>query len=448
MRFLLRNVLSVVAAAALLVSTSSDARATDGHFLHGVGAVQSAMGGAGTAAATDVLGALYLNPAALMAFDGTRVELGFEMFKPARTVSSSFGSFSGSTDSKTDYVAIPAFGWSTKLNNEKIVLALGGLGIGGFGVDYPQDNTNPILGPRPSGFGQVFSNYTLLKVTMAAAWAVTPKFWVGGALNVDWATLTVDPAPFAAPDVSFGEDGQPGTPDDQAFYSRATATDGTWGAGFQLGLFYEFNDMFSAGLSYTSQQWFDDFEWNAMYENPNNTETFGQARVLQFGLDVPAVASGGIAVQALPNLLLTGDARYIFYENTPGFDQQGFNADGSVKGFGWKNIWVFAGGLEWRPMEKLALRGGYNYSQNPIPDSQSFFNIPAPAIVQHHATVGLGFLVTRRISIDLAYYKAFSNSITGPFVFPQGEIPQTSVTNELSESSILLAFRFATRGSL
>ena len=67
------------------------AHATDGHFLHGIGAINSAMGGAGVAAPQDVLTAFYLNPAGLMAFRGTRADLSFEMFKPDRSLASSAG---------------------------------------------------------------------------------------------------------------------------------------------------------------------------------------------------------------------------------------------------------------------------------------------------------------------------------------------------------------------
>ena len=72
----------------LLFATVTPARATDGHFLHGVGAVNNAMGGAGVAAPVSILGTFYLNPAGLIAFDGLRVEFSFEMFKPDRTVAS------------------------------------------------------------------------------------------------------------------------------------------------------------------------------------------------------------------------------------------------------------------------------------------------------------------------------------------------------------------------
>ena len=143
---------------ATLLATPVAVHATDGHFLHGVGAINSAMGGAGVAAPTSLLGTYYLNPAGLMAFDGTRVEFGFELFKPSRTVESTFtpASMSGSTTSKSDFVPIPAMAFTVKLNNEKVVLGVGALSIGGFGVDYPSSTTNPILAPQPNGFGQVF----------------------------------------------------------------------------------------------------------------------------------------------------------------------------------------------------------------------------------------------------------------------------------------------------
>ena len=130
---MIRRILCATLVAGALLSTSTQtAHATDGHFLHGVGAINSAMGGAGVAAPASLLGTFYLNPAGLMAFDGTRVEFGFELFKADRTVASTFtpASMSGSTTSKSEFVPIPAMAFSVKLNNEKVVVGLGGLSIG------------------------------------------------------------------------------------------------------------------------------------------------------------------------------------------------------------------------------------------------------------------------------------------------------------------------------
>ncbi|MEQ9398106.1 MAG: outer membrane protein transport protein [Longimicrobiales bacterium] len=410
-----------------LLFLAAPAHATDGHFLHGVGAVNSAMGGAGVAAPGDLLGSFYLNPAGLRCEHGTRISLGFEMMKPQRTVSSSFGGISGRTESKTDFTPIPAFGWATRVN-DRVSVGVGMLGIGGFGVDYPVDPTNPVLGPRPRGFGQVASNFQFMKISPALAWTVSDRLVVGVALNLDWASLSVDPMPTAAPHVD------PGT--GSAFYSRATATDGAFGAGLQAGLIYEAWPSVRVGLAYTSPQWFQDFEYNAVWENPRQPD-FGTSRTLTFAMDAPAVYSGGLAVGG-GAVLWTGDARLITYSSTDGFAEAGMDATGAVRGFGWEDIWVLATGLQVRPVRRLALRAGYNFTENPVPAAQSAFNVPAPAIVQHHLTLGTG-LQLDGLRVDIGYYHAFSNQITGDFHTPAGTM---SVTNEMLEDSFLLSFSF------
>lgn len=415
------------------------AHATDGHFLHGIGAINSAMGGAGVAAPQDVLTAFYLNPAGLMAFKGTRADLSFEVFKPDRSLASSAGPMSGSTRSTSSFTPIPALGFSTRLANDRVTLGLGAFGIGGFGVNYPVDPSNPILAPRPFGFGQVFSSFQLLKIAPGAAFAVSDRLWIGAAANIDWASLTVDPFAAAAPAVDPGPDGVPRTRDDRAYYSSAYAADGAFGVGAQIGVIYKAAPNVSLGASYTSPQRFNEFEFTSTFANPN-LPTAGTPRPIRFRLDVPAIYSAGASVMPTGALTLSGDLRYITYESTEGFKGGAFATDGSVQGFGWKNIAVGAVGAQFAATDRLMLRGGYNYSGNPVPAELTMINIPAPAIVQHHLTVGGGFQATSALAIQAGYYHAFRNSISGPIIGPAGPAPGTRVTSSLSEDSFLIQF--------
>jgi len=425
----MKRMFLALAAAALLVTPAS---ATDGHFLHGVGAVNSSMGGAGVAQPRTLLGTFYLNPAGLMAFDGARMEFGFEMFKADRSVSSDLPGFaSGTTRSKSEYTPIPAMGVSYRLDNDKVVIGLGAVGVGGFGVDYPQDNTNPVLGPAPNGFGQVYSNYSYLKIAPSIAWAATPKLWLGAAVNINWASLAVVPNPTAAPAAT--------SPNGPYYYSDAAAADGAFGFGFQLGAMYKINDVIALGASYTSNQKFDDFEWNSVYKNPD-LPNFGQARVDKFQLDAPAIIAGGLGLNPLPGLSLAADVKYIMYGSTEGFEKSGFDNTLKVLGFGWEDIMVFALGGEYWVTEGFALRAGYNHSENPIPDDLSFFNIPAPAIVQDHFTFGVGLKPTRRSEISMGYYYVPEASQSGPFPPNPNLPPGSTVTNQMKESSLLIQF--------
>lgn len=433
---MLRSWSKALVAIAVLVAPRA-ARATDGHLLHGVGAVNSAVGGIGIAANTSLLGAFFHNPAGLASFSGTNLEMGFELLKPDRTVSSSFGPMSGSTTSDSDFSPIPAFGFSTKLDNG-FVIGLSGLGIGGFGVNYAADPTNPILMPAPNGFGQVYSNFQLLKISPALAWKATDKLSIGFAANIDWQSLAVTPMAIAAPDYDPGPDLTPRTLDDRSFYPSAAASDAVFGFGFQAGLQYALSPRMSLGLAYSSPQMFSDFEFRMTHANPN-LPNYGTARTVEFRMDVPAVYGAGLAWSPSDRLDLGLDAKYVTYSSTKGFDEKGYNPDGSVKGFGWEDIAVVAVGMQFKPTDRFTIRGGYNYSQNPIPDEQAMFNIPAPAVVQHHITGGFGFAINSTVDFNVSAYKALENSIEGAMYRP-GPVPGTSVKNSLSITSFLMGF--------
>jgi long-chain fatty acid transport protein len=429
-------------AATLLAAATRPARATDGHFLHGVGAINSAMGGVAVAKSNSILGAFYTNPAGLANFAGTRVEIGFELFRPDRTVSSAIGPMSGSTTSSSAFTPIPAFGWSRALKGNRVFVGVAGIGAGGFGVDYQADPKNPILMPRPIGFGQVYSSFQLMKIIPAVAVRATSKLRVGVAANVDWASLAVDPMPVAAPTVDPGPDGIPNTADDRAFYSRATDAAGAFGAGIQAGVQYSLTPAFALGVSYVSPQVFQKFKYDAVYEDPN-LASFNQPRAIEFALDVPAVYAAGLAFTPSSRLTAGVDAKYITYASTRGFKGSGFASDGSVRGFGWNNIWSLAAGLEARPTQHLTARAGYNFSGNPIPDNLSMFNMPAPAVVQHHATFGFGYAMANGFGVDIGYYRAFKHTITGPFQNMAGPVPGSSVTSSLSENSFLVGISYS-----
>ena len=85
------------------------------------------------------------------------------------------------------------------------------------------------------------------------------------------------------------------------------------------------------------------------------------------------------------------------------------------------------------------LMAGYNYSGNPVPAQYTFFNTPAPAIVQHHVSGGIAQII-HNLDVNVTYYHAFQNSITGPWISGQGPIPGTSVTSKMSENSLTIGF--------
>jgi len=304
---------------------------------------------------------------------------------------------------------------------------MGFLGLAGFGVDYRQDPGNPLLAPQPFGAGRVFSSYQMLKIPLTAAIQLAPNFSLGFSLNAERATLSVEPAGFAAPDCS----PSPGGP---VCFLPHVQSDSRFGFGATVGALWEINPAFNLGGSYTTKTKFQSFEWNATHANPN-LANFGTARNIKFEVDTPAIAAIGVGFKPAPNLSFALDGKWVNYASAGGFGT-------GAGALGWENIKVFAAGVEWKAAPGLAVRAGYNHSDNPIPDKLSFNSIIAPAIFQNHACLGLGLKVYGNLDANLALYHVFKNTGSGPFLSPSGPVPGTKVTNKQEVNSAVLTLSF------
>lgn len=421
---------------ALALSTLP-AAALNGHFVHGFGARNSAMGGAGAALVhTDPLTALAYNPAALTATEGDRFQLSLELIQggpeTSSTVPTPFGPVSGTTEDDTGVMPIPAFGWTRHDEGSRWAVGFGSIAMAGFVTDYPQDPSNPILAPQPQGFGRVNSEYQYLRIPLSVAYQASPSLSIGGALTLGYARLGASPAAFAAPDCS-----GPTT----CFFPSANQ-EGSWGSGFQLGLHWRATPTWSFAASYTSEQSFEDFEFNSEVANPN-LPTFGTDRSFELSVDVPEQIVVGTAWSPSSTVDLALDLRWIGYDGVDGLGTSGFNRDGSSRGFGWEDITVVALGGEWRPgAGRWSLRAGYNHSESPIDEALVAASTPAPATFEEHATFGLGYRVDDRLSLELAYYRAFENEVTGPLLSPAGPVPGTSVTQSNEADSVVTTLSF------
>lgn len=406
--------------------SASPAWAGNGNALHGIGAVNSSMGGAGVALPNDALGALNLNPALLTQLDGHRFEFSAELADDDITVSSSltnqFGTFSGSTEHTADPALIPAFGFTAHKPGSRVAFGVGFLGLAGFGADFPQDTTNPLFTPQPFGFGHVYSSYALMKVPVMVSYQVTDALSFGGAFVAGRASLTARPAGFASPDCTATG----------VCFVPSTDSDSAWGFGAQVGLLYKVSDAFNVGLSYQSEMEFEDFEWNSAVANPSRPD-FGTNRQISLQVNNPANVVLGIGFTPTERIKIGLDVKQMYFEDTEGF--------GNV--LGWQDITAYAAGFQFQATPRIALRLGYNSTEGAIPDEAAFFNVASPAVFGDHASIGFGLGVTESLTMNMGYYRAFSEEISGPFISPViGPVPGTNVTTEMTLDSLVATFSF------
>lgn len=435
---------AMLTVAVLALGLTFTANAQTGHVLNGVGPIDQGMSGAGMAAPQDALTALHWNPAAIFAVPGKTLDAGIQLMMPTSSLSSSvqagaLGAFgppqtlSGSTDSDAGPFPIPSLGFVYAPEGSKLAYGFSMYGVGGFGVDYALTPTNPLLTPQMPqggmGFGAMESAFMLLQISPTIAYRLNDRISFGFAPTMNFASLELSVFPGTAPQfINVGTQQQPMP---LPLYPDAPAT---WakGYGFQAGLHAMINEDLSLGISYKSPQGFDDFEYEP---------TTAGAADYTFQMDFPMIVSGALAYTGVEDLLLALDVRYIDYENTPGFDEVGFdNTTFAVKGFGWESITVVAIGAQYMVAEGLPVRIGYAFNNSPISDDVAFFNAPAPALVEQHISAGFSYQLNDKVNLSFAGQYAPNVENVGIWknpMFPGGENPATSITNELSTLTLI-----------
>ena len=414
------------------------ANAQMGHVLSGVGAIDQGWSGAGTANPQDVLGALHWNPAAITHQDRSSFNVNLQMLTPngrlySGVKANAFGpmgpqqDLSGNTESKSGNFAIPAIAFVYQPRESDFTFGFHAFGVGGFGVDYVSTPTNPITTPQPPngmGFNAINSEFMLMQMAPTVAYKISDMLSIAVSPVANLSTLEVNPFPATNPDDSNGDGfpSYPGGPREMA-----------WGFGYQIGINIGDVNGLRFGASYKSNQRFEDFKFTADSEN-------GSPRSFNFNLDYPMITSAGLGYSGFERLELAADVKYIDFEHTHGFDKVGFDQSGAVQGFGWKSIWVIAAGIQYDVTDKLPVRLGYSYNENPISDANSFYNVSAPAIIQHHLSAGFSYRINPQLTGSFAIQYGLKNSTRGEWMNPQmgGAVPNTYVKNELSTRFIAL----------
>lgn len=398
------------------------------------------MGGASTAQPLDISGALQWNPASIAAFNQRMVKFDIGLFYSSPRLSSTVPEFdnlgqptgnffSGTTNDDRGASPMPALAMVWASDESRHSFGASMFGISGFGVTFPENQMNPINAPQQmGGFGTIESNYMLLQMGITYAYELTEELSVGIQQNFNYSNLELMPNPTAGPTAV----GYPST--------DATSS---LGLGGQLGLFYNGKSGIKAGVAYKTKQLFQDFE----FDNTFLDESTGSN---SFAMNYPAIFSSGLGYSN--DLIdIAYDFRRVFYENTDGFNEVGWNADASVKGFGWNDISIHSAGIQFKGIQKVPLRVGYTYSTNPISEEVAFFNVPATAIIKNAFQFGLSYVASDRVRIDGVYHHGTSSGATtgqllNPMFIqnfpPYGAIPGSEVSYEMTTDMVMLGINY------
>jgi len=372
----------------MIVVLAVPALATDGYFSSGYGMKQQGQGGAGVAFPQDSLAAA-TNPAG-MVFVGDRFDFGLTYFRPIRG-----GSITGSqapvngdydADRHTNYF-IPELGYN-HLWNPRLSLGVSIFGNGGMNTSYT--TPIPLLGSTLAGV-----DLEQLFISPTVAYKVTKHQALGVSLNVAWQRFSAS---------GLQNFTQPGFSIDPANLTNRGYSAG-FGEGVRLGWLGEFGKFLNVGFTFQTRTYMQKFnKYRGLFAE-------------QGGFDIPANLTGGVALKLTEKVTVPFDVERIFYGQVNSIANLDSNraqlGANNGPGFGWHGVTAEKVGVAYKLSPALTVRGGYNHSGLPFDSSQTFFNLLAPAVVQHHLTAGATFALRNGKEVNIAYQHAFQRTLYG-----------------------------------
>ncbi len=402
----------------LAVALSPRPVSAQGVLLRSFGAVNESVGSVATGMPLDAGGALYWNPASISALKKNEISFGLGIILPETEVRSSIiepnsgtAFASGSTTGSAGAVPVPtmSFVWR-RCPKSPVTFGLGMGAVGGAASLYAADPMNPILQSRSKS-----ASVIVLQVTPTVSYQVTDKLSVGVAPLIDLASLQINPM-------------QLGQPLGTEIHNYGTRY--AWGGGFQVGAFYDFKNHFKAGFMYKSPIWAEPLSYEGTTANTPTTAVSGS-----FELDLPTTISLGFSYDGFKNTVFGMDFRYFDYGHTQGF-KQGVDNTGKVMGLDWESVFSIAVGVERKLSNKLKVRMGYVWNENPIPERSAALNVAAPLMMKHTLSFGATYMIQKDLEFSLAYSHVFEESSTGTFPSPlSGTVG--SVTNAAYADAVM-----------
>lgn len=406
-----------IAVLAVAAAASTGALATNGYFSHGYGIKAKGMGGAGIALPQDSMAAA-TNPAG-MAMVGNRIDLGIDWFKPNRSVEISGnapannGTFNGNG---TSSFLIPEFGYNRMMNKD-MSLGLVVYGNGGMNTNYK--NGIPLFGTTTNAGVDL----TQMFVAPTLAFKITPEHAVGVSLNLAFQKFS-----------AYGIQNFAASSSSPANLTN-NGHDDSNGWGVRLGYTGQISKTVSIGATYQTKTRMSRFDkYKGLFAE-------------QGDFDIPENYGIGIAVKATPALTAAFDIVEIKYSGVKSVSNpvSGLTVGGSLlgnsnsAGFGWQDMTVYKLGFNYEMSKDLTLRAGVNFAKQPIPATQTMFNILAPGVIEKHLTFGATWNTANGGELSVSYMHAFEKRVNGPGAIPAG-FGNGNADLKMSQDSLGIAY--------
>lgn len=355
---------------------SASAQASEGLYLLGTDALQVGRADSGTASPRSAYWA-WLNPATLTRFEERQIDTSLMVIfeKISLKPRGPFGNPIERSLNADSIIGLPTTGIIYPIaGGEKGVLAGGIFPMGGGSVEY--DHGRSILGRLLYGNRDRKNALQHVQLGLSYGYPLGNGWSVGAGVQLSVTRIRTDQLTLRL-----------------APTRTNNKWDETYGIGFNLGIFKEWDNL-AIGASYKSPQW----------SQPMND----YRDLIPDSLDYPHTVRVGVAWQPNDRWEITADYEYQRWSQVPPFGEPVL-----ATGLAWKDLHAYKIGVEWKAIvDKLTLMAGYSHSKPVITEDHLFANLFVPTIIQDHYTAGLTWHLNERHDIHFAYLRSAKNSMT------------------------------------
>jgi len=420
--------------------------ATNGYFPHGIGTSNKAMAGAGMALPEQAIS--IVNNPAVAAFLGDRMDVGISVFMPNRKYVTFFGGNNGhnnafsigpagvTIDSDNDLFVIPEIARTRQLqNNSAFAWAFymrGGMSTsytGAYAAFDPDGDGPQGVVTLPGTYGDDTAGLELSQAYVDITWAKKLGEKTSFGISAVLAAQSLKArgiGGFAKYTETFAASNGAEMPGKLSGNGR----DVNYGAGLKVGLHRLLGKHFSFGI---------------MYQSEINISSSGDYADLLAGggdMDIPAWFRMGLTWRPLDQFSFSVDMQHIQYSGidalgnsfTNIYDCPGTGLGGTDlsrclggkngPGFGWRDVPVLSFGGSWDVNERWTVRAGFSTSNQPVPSSETTFNILLINLTEAHYTAG--------------FSRKLSNGHELGFSFMYAEEESLESLNQLDPTQIIL----------
>ena len=330
-------------------------------------------------AQADDASAIYYNPAGLTQIRGTEITSGGMIMFPDSKLK---GAGTGAEMNTMSF--LPHFYAATDFNAAKSPWRFG------LGFNVPFGNAAEFAENGPFRYIVTRASLAVFNIQPTIAYQINEQLSLGAGVNIYDATTAlsehINTSPFPDGHFHFSGDGQ--------------AVGGT------AGLMWKITPQHTVGVVYRSP-----FSVNFKGNTDVNTVLGQQSVHSDASLTFPQSIAGGYAFRPIKRLKLETDIEWTNWDtlNRLALHAPGSAANGTVIPFNWKDSMYYEFGVQYDVDDHWAVRGGYIYSVNTVPDAT--FSPSVPDSNRHVFSVGLGY-TEARFSVDIVYQYSLSEDNT------------------------------------